>query len=210
MNESASFIMNEMTSVAENSTIKIGGLNNELGNAVEAQKGLNESNSELHERVKETIFTAGNVVEQSKDLIENIGTTVDKQNSMMEHSFELAEKFTNVSASVEKTHELMAATQEQVKLAWQDYQNRFTSVDESLGKMFNNLNDGMSQYARSTNEYLIELDKHAAKVVKELAIASKEISDSVEAIGDGLDQQRIDFVSQIAKAKNAGRKSIAQ
>jgi hypothetical protein len=210
MNESATFIMNEMTSVAENSTIKIGGLNNELGNAVEAQKGLNESNSELHERVKETIFTAGNVVEQSKDLIENIGTTVDKQNTMMEHSFELAEKFTKVSASVEKTHELIASTQEQVKLAWQDYQNRFTSVDESLGKIFNNLNDGMSQYARSTNEYLIGLDMHAAKVVKELAIASKEISDSVEAIGDGLDQQRIDFVSQIAKAKNAEQKSITK
>jgi hypothetical protein len=124
---------------------------------------------------------------------------------MMEHSFELAEKYTKVSASVEKTHELMAATQEQVKLAWQDYQNRFTSVDESLGKMFNNLNDGMSQYARSTNEYLIELDKHAAKVVKELAIASKEISDSVEAIGDGLDKQRIDFISQISKAKNTAQ-----
>jgi hypothetical protein len=79
-----------------------------------------------------------------------------------------------------------------------------------LGKMFNNLNDGMSQYARSTNEYLIGLDMHAAKVVKELAIASKEISDSVEAIGDGLDQQRIDFVSQIAKAKNAEQKSITK
>jgi hypothetical protein len=76
--------------------------------------------------------------------------------------------------------------------------------------MFNNLNDGMSQYARSTNEYLIELDKHAAKVVKELAFASKEISDSIESLGDGLEQHSSDFMKQITSATTNGKKVAIQ
>ena len=55
-------------------------------------------------------------------------------------------------------------------------------------------------YSLSTKDYLIELDKHAAKVVKELAFASKEISESIENLSDGLDQQRIEFLQQ---AKNS-------
>ena len=200
MNETATYIMNEMTNVAENASNKINDLTGELGNAVDTQKGLNESNSELYERVKGTVFTVGDILEKTKDTLEAASATADKQSHLVEHTNAVAEKFVNTGKNIEKTHDLLVATQDQIKQNWKDYQDRFTSVDESLGNMFNNLNDGMSQYARSTNEYLIELDKHAAKVVKELAFASKEISDSIESLGDGLEQHSIDFMKQISSA----------
>lgn len=210
MNESATFIMNEMTHVAENTSNKINDLSAEISNAVAAQKGLNESNGELHERIKETVFTAGNTVEKSNDVLEKANATVDKQGELISQTNNIAEQFSNAAKNIEQTHVLISGTEEQIRLNWKDYQDRFTSVDESLGNMFNNLNDGMSQYARSTNEYLIELDKHAAKVVKELSIASKEISDSIESLGDGLEQQSSDFIKQIATAAKNGKKAIVQ
>ncbi len=206
MNETAAFIMTEMTNVAENASNKINDLSGELGNAVSAQKGLNESNSELHERIKETVFAAGNVIEKTNDVLENVNSTVDSQSELISQSNNIAEQFVNTSKNIEQTHVLITETQEQIKQNWKDYQDRFASVDESLGNMFNNLNDGMSQYARSTNEYLIELDKHAAKVVKELAFASKEISDSIESLGDGLDRHSSDFLKQITSATTNGKK----
>lgn len=210
MNETATFIMTEMTNVAENASTKINDLSGELGNAVTAQKGLNESNGELHERIKETVFTAGNVIEKSNDVLENANTTVDKQSELISQTNNIAEQFSNTAKNIEQTHVLISDTQDQIKQNWKDYQDRFTTVDESLGNMFNNLNVGMSQYARSTNEYLIELDKHAAKVVKELAFASKEISDSIESLGDGLEQHSSDFMKQISSATSNGKKAIAQ
>jgi len=210
MNETATFIMTEMTNVAENASNKINDLSGELGNAVTAQKGLNESNGELHERIKETVFTAGNVIEKSNDVLENANTTIEKQSELISQTNNIAEQFSNTAKNIEQTHVLISDTQEQIKQNWKDYQDRFTSVDESLGNMFNNLNDGMSQYARSTNEYLIELDKHAAKVVKELAFASKEISDSIESLGDGLEQHSSDFMKQITSATTNGKKVAIQ
>ncbi|MBQ4847926.1 methyl-accepting chemotaxis protein [Pseudoalteromonas sp. MMG005] len=210
MNETATFIMTEMTNVAENASTKINDLSGELGNAVTAQKGLNESNGELHERIKDTVFTAGNVIEKSNDVLENANTTVDKQIELISQTNIIAEQFSNTAKNIEQTHVLISDTQDQIKQNWKDYQDRFTTVDESLGNMFNNLNDGMSQYARSTNEYLIELDKHAAKVVKELAFASKEISDSIESLGDGLEQHSSDFMKQISSATSSGKKATVQ
>ncbi|WP_166422952.1 hypothetical protein [Paraglaciecola sp. 20A4] len=210
MNETATFIMGEMTNVAENASNKINDLSGELGGAVEAQKGLNETNTELYEKIKETVFTAGNVIETANDVIENASATVQKQNGLIEQSNNIAEKFVNTGQSIEKTHELIAVTQNEIKQNWQDYQQRFTTVDESLANMFNNLNDGMSQYARSTNEYLIELDKHAAKVVSELAFASKEISSSIESLGDGLEKHGVQFIEKIASAKTLGKKEAIQ
>ena len=210
MNETATFIMTEMTNVAENASTKINDLSGEISNAVSAQKGLNESNGELHERIKETVFTAGNVIEKSNDVLENANITIDKQSELISQSNNIAEQFVNTGKSIEQTHVLIADTQEQIKQNWKDYQDRFTSVDESLGNMFNNLNDGMSQYARSTNEYLIELDKHAAKVVTELAFASKEISNSIESLGEGLEQHGNDFMKQISSATTNGKKVAIQ
>jgi ABC-type transporter Mla subunit MlaD len=200
MNETATFIMTEMTNVAENASNKISDLSSEIGNAVSAQKGLNESNGELHERIKETVFTTGNVIEKTNEVLDNANITLEKQSELISQSNDIADKFVNTAKNIEQTHVLIADTQAQIKQNWKDYQDRFTTVDESLGNMFNNLNDGMSQYARSTNEYLIELDKHAAKVVKELAFASKEISDSIESLGDGLEQHGNDFIKQISSA----------
>ena len=200
MNETATFIMTEMTNVAENASNKISDLSSEIGNAVSAQKGLNESNGELHERIKETVFTTGNVIEKTNEVLDNANITLEKQSELISQSNVIADKFVNTAKNIEQTHVLIADTQAQIKQNWKDYQDRFTTVDESLGNMFNNLNDGMSQYARSTNEYLIELDKHAAKVVKELAFASKEISDSIESLGDGLEQHGNDFIKQISSA----------
>lgn len=210
MNETATFIMNEMTNVAENASNKINDLSGELSNAVTAQKGLNESNGELHERIKETVYTAGNVIERSNDVLENANATVDKQSELISQTNNIAEKFSNTAKNIEQTHILISDTQDQIKQNWKDYQDRFTTVDESLGNMFTNLNDGMSQYARSTNEYLIELDKHAAKVVKELAFASKEISDSIESLGEGLEQQGNDFIKQISSVTNGVKKATVQ
>jgi uncharacterized coiled-coil DUF342 family protein len=210
MNETATFIMNEMTNVAENASNKINDLTGELGNAVDAQKGLNESNNELHEKIKETVFTSGNVIEKAKDTFEIASSTVEKQSELFEHTNNVAEKFVNTGKNIERTHELITTSQEQIKQNWKDHQDRFTSVDESLGHMFNSLNEGMSQYANSTNQYLIGLDKHAAKVVKELAFASKEISDSIDSLGDGLEQHSVDFIKKISTAKSNGRKEVIQ
>jgi hypothetical protein len=210
MNETATHIMNEMTNVAESASNKINDLTGELTNAVSAQKGLNESNEELHEKIKETVFISGNIIEKAKDTIEIASATVDKQFELSESTNAIAEKFVNTGQSIERTHELITSSQEAIKQNWKDHQDRFSSIDVSLGNMFNSLNDGMSQYANSTNQYLIGLDKHAAKVVKELAFASKEISDSIETLGDGLDQHSVEFMKKISSATSNSKKSAIQ
>lgn len=210
MNETATHIMNEMTNVAESASNKINDLTGELTNAVSAQKGLNESNEELHEKIKETVFTTGNLIEKAKDTFEIASTTVERQFELSEHTNSIAEKFVSTGQSIERTHELISSSQEAIKQNWKDHQDRFSSIDVSLGNMFNSLNDGMSQYANSTNQYLIGLDKHAAKVVKELAFASKEISDSIDSLGDGLEQHSVDFIKKISTATTANKKSLVQ
>lgn len=200
MNETATQIINEMSNVADKAANNISILSSELGTAVETQKGLNESNSELYDHVKDTVFTAGNVVESIKDSLEDVTSAVDKQAGLMEATKNVATRLDSVASHIATTHNHIVEAQSYLKESLKDHRERFAEVDQALGKVFNNLNDGLSQYADSTNKYLIELDKHAAKVVGELAIASKEISSSVESLGDGLEQHKNNFISQISSA----------
>lgn len=82
------------------------------------------------------------------------------------------------------TLENLAGLQEEIREAWNDYQNRFEQVDASLERVFGQLDDGLKRYADSTSTYMKELDHHASDVVRTLAGAVRELNDSIDELAE--------------------------
>lgn len=95
------------------------------------------------------------------------------------------------SQNMEQSSELVSNTltnltelQEEIKDSWEDYRARFEGIDESLERVFDQLDGGLKRYAESTRDYMQGLDKHAGEVVRSLAGAVKELEQTIEELAE--------------------------
>ncbi|BAZ93751.1 uncharacterized protein FOKN1_1353 [Thiohalobacter thiocyanaticus] len=91
-------------------------------------------------------------------------------------------KVTGSTDSIGQAVENLAELQENVKAAWDDYQSRFEDVDNSLGRTFQEIDDGLSRYTSSMREFVEQLDAHASSIVRDLSGAVKELGEGIEEL----------------------------
>lgn len=106
---------------------------------------------------------------------------------------------TESSLKLSQTIETLKEIQDDMQNAWVGFAERFEGVDHSLAKMFKEFEFGFESYAKNTNNYIVELDKHASKVVSSLAGATNEFDDRIQDLSDALNQDGIDNLVKVTE-----------
>ena len=70
--------------------------------------------------------------------------------------------------------------QREVSNAWIEYQKRFEGIDNSLGEVFVQFDEGLSRYCAQVKEFANELDKTTSNTVQQLASATAELTNAIE------------------------------
>lgn len=148
-----------------------------------------ELNSSL-EKARETVMLAGEVNGAFNNSIQELSGFTE---SVSESSTEINGSVSHMAGLVENIDSI----QNTLKSHWDSYSERFESVDASLSNSITALREGLDGYASSTNEYVIGLDKHAARVVQDLASAVQEVNDAMENINETLEAQKSSFTQSI-------------
>ena len=76
--------------------------------------------------------------------------------------------------------------QESVADAWTRYQDRFEGIDDSLAKVFQQLDEGLARYCEQVKQFANELDATTSKTIKDLSGATGELSQSIEDLTEHL------------------------
>lgn len=148
-----------------------------------------ELNSSL-EKARETVMLAGEVNGAFNNSIQELSGFTESVNKS---STEIHGSVSHMAGLVENIDSI----QNTLKSHWDNYNQRFESVDTSLSNSIAALREGLDGYASSTNEYVIGLDKHAARVVQDLASAVQEVNDAMENINETLEAQKSSFTQSI-------------
>jgi hypothetical protein len=65
--------------------------------------------------------------------------------------------------------------------AWGQYETRFKGIDESLGRVFTQIDDGTRSYSGLVKTYIGEIDKSFSKALQDLGTIVRELDETVEA-----------------------------
>lgn len=135
-------------------------------------------------------------VETVDRLGEHMIATSEKMESTAQKILESTDKALDANDLVVSIVSRLEIANSDVKELWESYSQRFDGIDQSVAVLFDKLQEGLANYADSTNRYVLGLDKHAAKVVQELASATQELSETVEIISESMEEQREGLIAR--------------
>lgn len=78
----------------------------------------------------------------------------------------------------------MAQTQQTLQTAWQGYESRFKSVDESLGKALQGIVDNVRDNVQSMEKFVREVDQRLGAAVQIFGQSISELNDTAESFED--------------------------
>ncbi len=110
----------------------------------------------------------------------------------------IAEKFATAGQEVshaarrsQETHEEMKAffktlrdEREALTKFWEQYQGRFADLDETLKKVFEEIDEGLTAYATRLRDYVMDLDKYMGEGAEFLGGAVGEMREFLEELND--------------------------
>ena len=94
-----------------------------------------------------------------------------------------ASTLSRAGAAVERIDEVVVKLEENqnaVADAWSRYQDRFEGIDDSLGNVFRQIDEGLAGYCEQVKRFANELDRTTSKTVQDLAGATHELGQSIE------------------------------
>ncbi|MCG9737677.1 hypothetical protein L1D32_05865 [Shewanella insulae] len=141
---------------------------------------ITSNNKALAEEIRQVIGALSDIHQKIAAVVEPIADIAEALNDCGEA---LNTGITTLSDSAKNSQQAVAQLkemQDEVRGYWENYQNRFAEVDESLGKTLESLNQGYATFAESTTTYLSGLDNNAAQIVEKLSGAVRELADVVE------------------------------
>lgn len=89
-----------------------------------------------------------------------------------------------------QTVQTLSELQDQINDTWDTYSARFEAVDDSLGKVFQELVTGLDSYTERVKEFVDGLDKHTGSIVSDLAGANAELTNAVEELAETMGRQQ--------------------
>jgi methyl-accepting chemotaxis protein len=156
---------------------------NEIGDIEIATKNLLDG-------LNQALSGTSVAIESVSRIGDHLSATSTKMESTADKILQSTDKVLDASDQVALVVDNLKSMNSDIKTLWESYHDRFDGVDKSVATLFEKLQEGLANYAQSTNDYVLGLDRHAAKVVQELASATKELTDTVETIGDSMGEQR--------------------
>jgi len=124
-----------------------------------------------------------NVLEPVGRAARDISESSDRTAGALKHTSELVGR-------VEVSVNTLGEHQQRVANAWTDYQKRFEGIDDSLARVFQQIDEGLSGYCEKVKDFANELDNTTSNVVQQLAGATAELNQSVDDLTDHLRRSR--------------------
>ncbi|SFG29969.1 anti-phage ZorAB system protein ZorA [Neptunomonas qingdaonensis] len=161
-----------------------------LSTAVNEIGDIEVATQKLLDGLNQALSGTNVAIESVSRIGEHLSATSTKMESTADKILQSTDKVLDASDQVDLIVNNLKSMNSDIKTLWESYHDRFDGVDKSVATLFEKLQEGLANYAQSTNDYVLGLDRHAAKVVQELASATKELTDTVEVIGDSMEEQR--------------------
>jgi ABC-type transporter Mla subunit MlaD len=128
-------------------------------------------------RLRGTIESAQqSIIEVSQPIgraAHDIGASSDRVADTVVRAGTLVDRIDGVVGRLEEN-------QKSVAQAWSRYQERFEGIDDSLGTVFRQIDEGLAGYCEQVKRFANELDRTTSKTVQDLAGATHELGQSIE------------------------------
>ena len=136
------------------------------------------------------VDTLGATIEMAHRQIANVTAPVARAAAEIEAASDrTASALTQTSRLVDRIDTSVRALeqhQDDVAKAWIRYQERFEGIDDSLAKVFGQIDEGLSGYCEQVKKFANELDRTTSKTIQELAGATHELGQSIEDLTEHL------------------------
>jgi len=150
-----------------------------------------ESMQEVIEKVEDVagVFDAiAKSGQASHEGLEKVSLKIEEvvatMSDLSENNAGAAESIGSASEEIRNSMDTLVQAQEQVAEAWRAYEERFAGVDETLGRIFGDIDDGMERYSAQYAEFLDKVDQYTANITKTLAAAIQQLGESVEELNE--------------------------
>lgn len=181
--EESAELMDKATAGFDSALKKLSSIVEEIGDIEAATKELMDGLEKALSGTNQAVETVNTIGEQITATSSKMANTADKILQSTDNVLDANDQVDEIVGRLEKANS-------EVKELWDSYHKRFENVDKSVAALFDNLQEGLANYADSTNKYILGLDQQAAKVVQELASATQELSETVEVISESMEDQR--------------------
>ncbi|MES1928844.1 hypothetical protein SADO_06307 [Salinisphaera dokdonensis CL-ES53] len=163
------------------------------------------------ESINETIQSSAAAAEQHRQIAESNRETIAEMSEAAQHFGRLAEPVAESAKAIDASSASMSNAADQVNSAqqnihqsveriesiqaqlaqdWRGYEERFSSVDDSLAKVFTELESGLAQYTATVNGFVGGLDSHTSQITQNLAGSVQELNETLEELQDTLADKR--------------------
>ncbi|WGS25797.1 anti-phage ZorAB system protein ZorA [Bradyrhizobium sp. ISRA464] len=120
---------------------------------------------------------------------------------LLMHSARVAESTERMSTSMAESVEALSSTQEsadnvaeklsahlaQIAQVWDQYETRFKSVDEDLGRAADRFHEEVSRHQESMRDFVKQIDDHTGAILGKISSAVVSLSENVETLHETLD-----------------------
>lgn len=121
---------------------------------------------------------------------EGLAATAEAIRASAESGGETARQLQTAVSSLGEGLEAFGAMQAELTTAWSEYRQRFERLDESLGRTFGELEEGLQRFATSIHQFMTDLDGEVGKITNSLGGAVTELGDRIEDLTETLAREQ--------------------
>ncbi|RMB08081.1 hypothetical protein BXY39_2177 [Eilatimonas milleporae] len=167
---------------------QITALNHSVAQSVSSVSGFNDSLDQISQKSQQSVTSLTGVADSIRAAVDPLSSVIDAlQGVVSQVRLGLADFSSTVEKAMEQGRalaEAMAETQEASTEAWEDYAKRFGEVDESLGKVLEDLAAAYQSSAERMQRFVGEIDQGLATGVRDLSGALGPLSNLAEQLED--------------------------
>jgi hypothetical protein len=169
----------------------IGGLANTLRSVSAALSGQTQQIETISARSRDTAEAFGQVAidvrSASQPLLTHSARVADSTERMATSIADSVETLSVTQQSADNIAERLSAHLDQIARVWDQYELRFKSVDEDLGRAADRFHEEVSRHQEAMREFVKGVDDHTGNILGKINSAVGSLSESIETLNETLD-----------------------
>ena len=157
-----------------------------INETIQSSARAAEQHREIAHLNQQTLGVMKEAGENFGQLVEPIGQSTQAIQASATALDGTAAKIDTAQAEIVKSIVHIESIQTQLGDVWQRYEARFSAVDASLAKVFEELQSGLSQYTGTVREFVKGLDSHTSEITQNIAGAVGEMNETLEELQETL------------------------
>lgn len=177
----------EMTQSGARASASVEDALGRINTAMESLGGVVTTADALRQRLDQSIVELHGLGETMASSHQEWGAMIPTiraaSESFRESGETIAHAGQDISATTKATQDQVAElreAQEDIRQSWEDYSSRFTQVDQSLERVFIQINEGLEAYTTQVRNFSLELDREMSKSITALAGVVSELQEVLD------------------------------